>query len=122
MGTNSFDIEEIQYYLFSDESDFVCHMCGGNAIQDSSACHHIFGRGVKEDDCESSILNCAPLHNNICHINMHGLLMERAEQERLFKLTLAVVLRNEYEFTEKDERFIEKYNLGEIVEEFNEDI
>ena len=85
---------------------FECWNCGKNK---ADAMHHIVGRGLKDNDVESSPLNGAPLCNQNCHINQHAYLMTTEVKRRLLAKTYDFLTMNGYKFQERDVDFITKY-------------
>lgn len=93
------------YFLFFGGSYSDCWWCGTNR---ADCGHHIFGRG-RENDCENSPLNFAPLCNHRCHLPNHGYLMTAEGRNVMFKKTLDYLVSINYQLTDKDNRFLEKY-------------
>ena len=100
---NSFDPVHLQRWFLDNHE---CWACGQNHID---ANHHIVGRGNGDSECESSILNCAPLNNFQCHLRIHGELRLDANVRLLLQKTIKYLLSKGYEFNSKDEAFIMKY-------------
>jgi len=93
---------------FSDDTrllfvDCYCWECGANNVSDP---HHIFGRGTKNDDSESSPLNLAPLCRK-CH-NTVGK-NKNEKRYKYFWKTYFFLQNNGYVFTAKEMSFINKY-------------
>ena len=103
MSTNNFDRVELQRW-FMDW--YKCYYCGQNGWD---CFHHIKGRGIPGHDEESSILNAAPLCNQMCHLPNHGRIRTDEVSDEYLKQTYEMLLEQCYPFTEKDKRFIEKY-------------
>ena len=74
--------------------------------------HHCIKKGEKYT---SSILNATPLHNYTCHINIHGKLLKRENQEKLIEKNIKYLLKKGYKFTELDKNFIYHHNLLQIL-------
>lgn len=105
MGGNDFD-ESTRFYLLED-NQWVCAGCGRNH---ANCLHHIEGRGdYKIDDCESSPLNASPLNNHECHLAKHGEITTIEGKKKLFEFTWKLLLSRNYKLTEKDNRFLNKY-------------
>lgn len=102
-NTNSFNDKELEYW-FGDV--YECWVCG---VAHADVFHHIHGRGIKTDDAESSLLNCAPVNNFKCHLQIHGYLTGEEVKKVLTQKTMKFLLRRGYEFTELDKHFINKY-------------
>ena len=98
------DFNEKTRELFSGL--YKCFWCGSNK---PDCLHHIVGRGTKEDDCESSPLNASLLCNQKCHIANHNLLLTEKHKRIMLDKTYQFITSSGYTFTDKDERFIEKY-------------
>lgn len=94
---NDFNREELQKwftYVYS------CYWCG---VSHADCWHHITGRD------SNSILNAAPLANYPCHVPIHGQL-KRPENVKIFlNKTMSYLIKQGYQFTEKDKEFIQKY-------------
>jgi hypothetical protein len=73
------------------------------------ALHHILGRGNGDSKVEGSVLNAAPLCNQKCHLPNHGLLRTEEWVSKLLKQTYEFLQSVEYEFTELDNQFMDKY-------------
>lgn len=99
---NNFNEED--RYLFADSHE--CWYCGQNS---ADSLHHIMGRGGPGSECESSILNAAPIHNFGCHLDHHGLITTKEWQKKFLKKTYNYLVKNYYQFTNKDLDFIIKY-------------
>ncbi len=84
----------------------------GSGKNNANCLHHIFGRG-KEEGCEKSPFNAAPLNNFDEHLPYHGHWMTREGQKFLFEKTVAFLSEKEYTLTEDDNQFLEKYG-GDI--------
>lgn len=95
------DFSEKTRWLFSDNYD--CWECGLNR---PDAGHHIVGRGDGNSKLEISPLNFAPLHNFRCHI---GKSFSDDKTAHYLVKTLKYLLFNNYELTETDRAFIDKY-------------
>ena len=109
-STNSFDEQRLRKWF---DGNFECWVCGKNHW---NCFHHIVGRGVKENDAESSILNAAPVNNKRCHINVHGQLEKEENVKKLLAKTMKYLLDKGYEFNETDKRFISKYKKYYVTE------
>src|SRR5690606_38406854 len=106
---NDFDVTELNRWF---GYNYCCWFCDRNHW---NCFHHIMGRNEGRGDAESSILNAAPLNNFECHLRVHGQLMKKNMQSKLLQRTMRHLLKQGYEFTEKDQRFIMKYkHLYEI--------
>lgn len=95
--------EELRF-LFSDS--WKCFYCGKNR---ADSLHHIVGRGNGNSKVESSALNAAPLCNQSCHLPNHGLLRTEDKARELLDRTYEYLRSINYELTENDSAFIEKY-------------
>ena len=104
--SNSFDREELANYY--DEYE-ICRYCKKNG---ADAFHHIFSRSGR---FTNSILNAIPLHNYTCHINIHGKLMTREQQEKFITQNLEYLHRKGYKLKKLDWDFIMEYNLLELI-------
>jgi hypothetical protein len=67
------------------------------------------GRGNNGSVVESSVLNAAPLNNQICHLPHHGLLRTKDMVKALLKQTYKYLMNYGYELTKKDKDFMVKY-------------
>lgn len=94
-------------FLFFEDNMWTCWKCGRNH---ANCGHHIFGRG-KEEGCEKSALNFAPLANMECHLPNHGWLMTDEGKKEMLEKTIAHLSSIEYTLTEIDNQFLEKYGL-----------
>ena len=97
------------HFLFMDDNYWVCWLCDRNH---GNCGHHIFGRG-KEEGCEKSPFNYAPLNNFECHLPRHGYLMTTEGKKKMFQKTLDYLSGREYTLTQEDQDFLSKYG-GEI--------
>ena len=95
--------EELRF-LFSD--CWKCWWCGKNR---ADSLHHIVGRGNGDSKVESSILNAAPLCNQGCHLPNHGQLRTDEKMREMLDKTYNYLITSNYELTEIDSAFIEKY-------------
>ncbi len=93
---NGFDMILLNKYFMYNFSCWVCEKNTWNCF------HHILGRS------SNSILNAAPLCNDSCHINIHGILKKRENVVVLLGKTIKYLLENGYELNENDKVFIEK--------------
>ena len=82
-----------------------CWACGTNK---RDCGHHIFGRG-KEEGCEKSPLNFAPLCNFKCHLARHGHWTNPEGKKYLFDKTLKYLINIRYTLTSIDKEFLDKY-------------
>ena len=87
------------------EEAWECWICGMNT---SDSLHHITGRGT-EEGVESSPLNACLICNNKCHISNHNSLKTENKIKKLLEKTYKYLSKINYEFTNKDVSFIEKY-------------
>jgi len=100
---NGFDAVELKrWFLWNYE----CWWCGQNHWD---CFHHIVGRGNGNSVCESSILNAAPLNNFKCHLRIHGQITNEENISGLLQKTMRYLLKQGYQFNEKDKEFIIKY-------------
>ena len=90
-----------------DDNYWVCWLCGANHVDCG---HHIFGRG-REEGCEKSPFNYAPLSNHFCHLPRHGYLTTDEGKKKMFQKTLDFLSTRGYTLTEEDNQFLEKYGL-----------
>lgn len=95
------------HFKFMDDNYWECWWCGQNH---ADCGHHIFGRG-KEEGCEKSPFNYAPLSNHFCHLPNHGRLQRDSGKAFLFKKTIEFLERIEYKLTPEDNEFLDKYAL-----------
>jgi len=91
------------YELFREA--WACWNCDRNT---RDCGHHIFGRG-KEEGCEKSPLNFAPLCNFKCHLPRHGYWVSLKGQRVLFQKTLDYLAKIGYVLIERDLLFLETY-------------
>jgi len=77
-----------------------CWICGTNR-QDSL--HHIMNGDFDEAD---SPFNAAPICNFRCHI---GKSFTEEQKSMMLKKTLKYLIKQGYKFTEKDNKFLEKF-------------
>ena len=85
-----------------------CMWCGENKWD---ALHHIISpssRGYHKVDCNKSILNSCPIHNNKCHLN-NSQLHQRENEIELFQKTFQALSSLGYKLKEIDEQFMETY-------------
>jgi hypothetical protein len=75
----------------------------------ANAHHHIVGRGMGNSEVERSILNCAFVCNQKCHIQIHGKLRKREMVKVLLNKTLEFLKKESYQLTTLDKEFIKKY-------------
>ncbi|HOE15459.1 MAG TPA: hypothetical protein PLH82_02130, partial [Candidatus Paceibacterota bacterium] len=92
---NDFDKDELRrWFAF----DMVCYVCDR---RHADCFHHIFGRE------SNSILNAAPLNNNLCHLynpnlNRNGTRKKFAQRTFIFLMNQGYILnKNDMEFVEK---------------------
>lgn len=102
MAHNNFP--EGSWLMFED--GWCCWMCGLNHID---CLHHIVGRGNKNSMVESSVLNAAPLNNQICHIAQHSLLKKEEYIKKLLKQTKKYLENYGYKLNRNDHAFMLKY-------------
>jgi hypothetical protein len=93
-------------FLYFFEESWTCWWCGMNT---ANAHHHIVGRGNGDSKVESSILNCAWLCNQKCHIAIHGRLRLEENIKLLLNKTFQILEKERYKLTELDKEFIKKY-------------
>lgn len=103
MSINNFRTET--HFMFMDDNYWECWHCGRNH---ADCGHHIFGRG-KQEGCEKSPLNYAPLSNFYCHLPVHGKHTTSQGKKILFMKTLDYLERRKYSLTQEDNDFLEKY-------------
>jgi len=84
---------------------FACWDCGQNT---ADAGHHIFGRG-REEGCEKSPFNFAPLCNFKCHLPRHGYWKTAEGKKYLLQKTVDWLAKIGYTLTELDNQFLDKY-------------
>ena len=77
--------------------NYECWICGENT---QDCLHHIFGGNFEEAD---SPLNAAPICNFKCHI---GKTFTEEQKKMMCQKTLRWLLKNDYQLTEKDKKFI----------------
>jgi len=92
---NSFSPETREIWIWW----YSCFYCGKNQWD---CLHHILGRA------SSSILNSAPLHNDVCHLN-NGKLATFDIRKKLLKKTLEFLKKNKYVLTDDDIQFMQQY-------------
>lgn len=100
---NNFDPEELRRW-FGD--NYRCWWCGRNHYD---ANHHILGRSGKH---KSSLLNCAPMNNFECHVNVHPILNKLENKRFLLQTTLSYLLSKGYVMNETDKMFL--YSNAEL--------
>ncbi len=93
--------------MFMTDNYWECWWDGQNH---ADCGHHIFGRG-KEEGCEKSPFNYAPLSNHFCHLPNHGKITTDAGKAFMFKKTVDFLERIGYQLTEEDNEFLDKYGL-----------
>lgn len=93
--------------MFLDDNYWECWACGQNH---ANCGHHIFGRG-KEEGCEKSPFNFAPLNNHACHLPRHGYLTTNEGKKEMLEKTIKFLERSDYRLTEMDNDFLNKYGL-----------
>lgn len=103
---NNFDFVKLREYYECYET---CRYCGKSQ---ASAFHHVIS---KREPYTGSILNATPLHNYTCHINIHGKLMQRKQQEEFFLGNVKYLLSNGYQMSELDRQYIERHGFLEIL-------
>lgn len=91
--------------MFMDDNYWQCWMCGCNH---ADCGHHIFGRG-RQEGCEKSVLNYAPLSNHYCHLPKHGFLQTDEGKTLMFNKTLEFLSDRDYILKPIDHEFLEKY-------------
>lgn len=96
-------------FIYLDDNYWECWNpeCGTN---NADCLHHIFGRG-KEEGCESSALNAAPLCNQKCHLPRHGFWTSDSGKRLLLTKTIGFLSSRGYVLEKKDEEFLEKYGF-----------
>jgi len=87
------------------EDNYTCWWCG---VSHANCGHHCMGRGSKNDDAESSILNYIPLNNFDCHINNGKLSWKQVKIQLLKKTWEYLKYKKQYQLKEKDKKFILK--------------
>lgn len=102
---NNWSAETI--FKFFDDNYWKCWGCGKNH---ANCGHHIFGRG-REEGCEKSPLNFAPMNNHECHLPKHGYWKTAEGKKKLFLQTINFLSEAEYTLTDLDNKFLEKYGL-----------
>lgn len=100
---NDFPIEV--RFLFLDDNYWKCWGCSRNH---ANCGHHIFGRG-KEEGCEKSVFNFAPLNNMMCHLPKHGYWTTDEGKKILLEKTIAYLSSINYTLKDIDNAFLEKY-------------
>jgi len=103
-STNNFNRDDLLKWF---DGWYKCFLCGQNTWD---CFHHAVGRGIKNDNSERSILNAIPLCNNKCHLPEHGKLRTKEFASKFLKQSYEHLLEQGYEFTELDEKFLEKYS------------
>lgn len=81
--------------------NYECFICGKN---NQDALHHILGRE------NNSPLNVCPIHNFSCHLENSGQLNTDKIKGKLLRKVRQFLVDNNYQLTEDDLRFIEKYD------------
>lgn len=114
MGKNDFDPEEVQRWFV--DNVFHCWWCevSGKPKEEWNrwdALHHICGRSGKYNN---SLLNCAPMNNANCHINIHAILRRRENRDKLLQKTVSYLLEKGYEFNDTDKMFLYQNREGYI--------
>lgn len=99
MGTNDFSQETKHLFDYY----YSCFECGRNNIADF---HHICKRGTKHQQIENSPLNCAVLCRK-CH--QMGDIHSHKKQTKYLNQTANFLIRERYELTTRDYKFLEKY-------------
>lgn len=100
--SNEFSISTRQLFMDNYEC-WICKMNNWDCL------HHIVGRAKSKNNCESSPLNAAPLHNYKCHIQIHGRLLKDDKIRYLLQKTYVYLTDRGYELTNLDKTFIKKY-------------
>lgn len=103
VGRNNFPREN--RWIF--EQSWKCMWCGRNT---ANAQHHIVGRGIKTSNVERSILNCAWLCNQSCHLDIHGLIRRHENISMLLNITKNFLQEVGYMLQPIDYAFIKKYD------------
>lgn len=98
---NGFDRDELARYFID------CHTCWVCGMNSWSAFHHICGRARRFN---ASILNAAPVHNEQCHLKIHGRLKLRKNMVMLLEKTLRHLQNVGYILTPLDREFMEDYH------------
>ena len=91
--------------MFMDDNYWKSWDSGKN---NANCGHHIFGRG-KQEGCEKSPLNYAPLNNHEEHLPKHGYWMTDKGKKYLLEKTIHFLSERSYTLTEDDNQFLEKY-------------
>ncbi len=104
MSHNSFN--SYDRTLFMD--CWECWWCNKNT---PDSLHHIVGRGGgdRSSDCESSILNAAPVCNQSCHLPYHGEMCTREHVTKFLNKTYEYLMKIGYTLSNTDIEFMHKY-------------
>lgn len=105
MGTNNFSQETKDLFCFN----YKCWETEKNNVCDY---HHIVRRHNKNDDCESSPLNCAPLNRKS---HDRGDIHSKEKETKYLNKTIDYLVSQGYELTEKDNRFLNKYKNKYLI-------
>jgi len=104
MQTKNNFSEETRFWMLED-NQWECWGCGQNH---ADCLHHIEGRG-REEGCERSIYNAAPLGNHQCHLPRHGHWMTADGRAYLRNKTRARLEALGYQPTSLDKQYLLKY-------------
>jgi hypothetical protein len=102
-----FDFVELARYYDQSEWCRWCKEYGADAF------HHAISRG---EPFTGSILNAVPLHNQECHLKIHGKLMVREQQEQFILNNIVYLLKKGYQFNELDKEFLIHHNLDHLLD------
>lgn len=84
------------------------HFNVGHAEETQRMLDTIFGRG-REEGCEKSPFNFAPLCNFSCHLYRHGYWKTREGKKFLFQKTVDWLAKVGYTLNDIDNDFLDKY-------------
>lgn len=106
--SNEFNREYIQRYVSDPVKCDYCGQYGADAI------HHIFSR---KHPYTSSVYNAAFLHNQKCHLAIHGKISTRPQQEEWVKKNIIRFTKWGHQRTDDDMRFIMYFDLDNVINE-----
>jgi len=104
--SNKFDRVELARYYDDIERCRWCNSYGADAM------HHCISVGRPHT---GSILNATPLHNGTCHLQIHGKLMQREQQEKFILGNIIHLANQGYKFKDQDKKFLVFHNLEHIL-------